>query len=222
MKKIHTYPPRASYTSRARQQRGITLLVGLVLLLMLTVIGTIGFRNTTLTERMTGNTIDRSVSFQSAESAGREAITAIEAGTVSTVGVGYYAYDGIANAPALQRGGTSSFWNQGAGTAVSSPTEATCKTAANASVTTSFSWVSCAKAVGTKYTVTNGSSAVPISDFAQYVVEVIATKTSTDPVTSAVVGTLNTYRVTSRSTGGSGVAEVILQTVYLKCTGTCT
>ena len=63
------------------RQSGMTLLVGLILLMMLTVVGTIGFRNTTMSERMTGNTVDRNVSFQSAESAGKEALTAIEAGT---------------------------------------------------------------------------------------------------------------------------------------------
>ena len=201
------------YVASAHRQRGVTLLIGLVLLLMLTVIGTIGFRNTTLTERMTGNTVDRSVSFQSAESAGREAITAIEAGTVSTIGVGYYAFDAGTNAPALVRGGTTNFWNQGEGTVVSSPSEISCKTAANLSSTAQFSWKSCAKAVGTKYTVTNGNASVPISDFAQYVVEDIGTIVNGSASTT-------TYRVTSRSTGGSGVAEVVLQTVYLKCTGT--
>ena len=72
------------------QQRGMTLLVGLMLLLLLTVISTIGFRNTTLSERMTGNAADRNVAFQSAESAGKEALQVIESGGFSPGTPGHY------------------------------------------------------------------------------------------------------------------------------------
>ena len=48
---------------RLTRQRGMTLIVGLILLAMLMVITTIGFRNTTLSERMTGNSFDRNTSF---------------------------------------------------------------------------------------------------------------------------------------------------------------
>ena len=180
-----------SIRSGARRQRGMTLLVGLVLLVMLTVISTIGFRNTTMTERMTGNVVDRNVSFQSAESAGKEALQRIEAGTAASLGIGYYATP-------ISQGGTTTFWTQGDGATVSSPTATSC------AATAPFSWTSCAAAVGTKYT-NNASNA-------KYVIELL-----TGPIASGS-STVYTYRVTSRSTGGSGNADVILQTTYVRTT----
>jgi type IV pilus assembly protein PilX len=169
------------------QQRGMTLLVGLILLVMLMSISVVGFRNTTLSERMTGNVVDRNTSFQSAESAGKEALAVIEAGTFNAATLGHYN-------PALSGGGNTSFWNQGAGAVT-----AACTT------TTPFSWTSCAAAVATKYT-NNAENA-------KYVIEQLSQTT----VSSGGSTTITTnYRVTSRSTGGSGNAEVVLQVLYTK------
>lgn len=176
---------------RARQ-RGMTLLVGMILLLLLTVISTIGFRNTTLSERMTGNTVDRNVSFQSAESAGKEALSVIEAGSFNTATLGHYDYT-----HPITQGGTTTFWTQGDGAAVSPTTS--CPT------TTPFSWQSCSALVGTKY----GNN----KNKAQYVIELLKA-----PDTSSGTTTVYTYRVTSRSTGGSGNADVVLQTIYIRTT----
>lgn len=171
-----------------RKQGGMTLLVGLILLVMLTVISIIGFRNTTLSERMTGNAVDRNVSFQSAESAGKEGIAVIEAGSLS--GAGYYATP-------LPNGGNTNYWTQGAG-----PASSTCTTEAV------FSWTICAASVATKYA-NNAQNA-------QYVIELLSqVTTGTGPVT-----TVSNYRVTSRSTGGSGQADVVLQSIYSKTTTT--
>lgn len=63
--------PRGFSASRA--QRGATLVVVLVLLLVMTLLGLASLRNTVLEERMTANLLDRSIGFQSAESALREA-----------------------------------------------------------------------------------------------------------------------------------------------------
>lgn len=56
-----------------RNQQGISLLVVLVLLLIMTLLGLAILRGTMLEERMAGNMYDRSLSFQAAESALREA-----------------------------------------------------------------------------------------------------------------------------------------------------
>lgn len=176
---------RTAFHSR---QSGITLLVGLILLLLLTVIGTIGFRNTTMSERMTGNSVDRNVSFQSAESAGKEALTVIESGSFNpTTTVGHYTTPTF-----MAQGGTTNFWNQGSGAVVTNPT-------ANCYTTTPFSWTSCAAPVAAKYA-NNAATAT-------YVIELLTT------VPSGTT-TVSTYRVTSRSTGGSGNADVVLQTIY--------
>lgn len=61
-------------------QRGISLVIVLVLLLVMTLLGLAVLRSTLLEERMTANLFDRSLSFQSAEAALREgeAIAATE------------------------------------------------------------------------------------------------------------------------------------------------
>lgn len=170
----HKKPLRVS---RKTRQGGMTLLVGLILLVMLTVISTIGFRNTTLSERMTGNAVDRNVSFQSAESAGKEALQVIETGTFNAATLGHYA------APIAQ-GGTTTYWTQGPG--------ANGVVAANCATTAPFSWRSCSANVATKYA-NNAANA-------QYAIELL-TQVSNGG------STVSTYRITSRSTGGSGNAD---------------
>jgi type IV pilus assembly protein PilX len=56
-------------------QRGIALLVVLILLLIMTLLGLASLRGTLLGERMSGNLFDRSLAFQSAESALRQGET---------------------------------------------------------------------------------------------------------------------------------------------------
>lgn len=62
-----------------RAQRGVALIVALVLLVVATLIGLAGMRNTTLQERMSANMYDRSLAFQRAEAALRAAEAAITA-----------------------------------------------------------------------------------------------------------------------------------------------
>ena len=52
-----------------RSQRGAVLIVALVLLLVLTVLGTAGIQDTTMEERMAGNFRDHSAAMQAAETA---------------------------------------------------------------------------------------------------------------------------------------------------------
>ena len=59
------------------RQRGVALVVALVLLLVVTVIGLASMRGTSLQERMSANMFDRSLSFQRAEGALRAAEDAI-------------------------------------------------------------------------------------------------------------------------------------------------
>lgn len=53
-------------------ESGSTLVVGLVILLVLTILGVVGMQTTTLEERMAGNLRDRDLAFQAAEAALRE------------------------------------------------------------------------------------------------------------------------------------------------------
>jgi type IV pilus assembly protein PilX len=64
--------PAKSYVPKSAQ-RGASLIVVLVLLLVVTLLGLAVLRGTLLEERMTANMLDRSLGFQAAESALREA-----------------------------------------------------------------------------------------------------------------------------------------------------
>lgn len=63
----------------AHRQRGVALIVALILLVVATLIGLAASRGTLLQERMSGNTFDRSLAFQRSESALRAAEVAISA-----------------------------------------------------------------------------------------------------------------------------------------------
>jgi len=56
-----------------RSQRGIALVVVLLLLLVVTLLGLAAMRGTVIQERMSGNAVARSIAFQTAEAALREA-----------------------------------------------------------------------------------------------------------------------------------------------------
>jgi type IV pilus assembly protein PilX len=64
---------RAASLRPPSSQRGATLVVVLVLLLLMTLLGLASLRGTLLEERMTSNLLDRSIGFQNAEAALREA-----------------------------------------------------------------------------------------------------------------------------------------------------
>ena len=56
-----------------RSQRGASLIVALMFLIVLTILGLVSVRSSTLHERMAGNDRDRSVAFEAAEAALRDA-----------------------------------------------------------------------------------------------------------------------------------------------------
>ncbi len=62
-------------TARGHKQRGISLIVSLVLLLLVTLIGTASLRSVLMQNRMSATNYDRSLAFQAAEAALREAET---------------------------------------------------------------------------------------------------------------------------------------------------
>lgn len=63
----------ALHTPPARLQRGFSLIVGLIFLVAITLLGVIAMKNTLLQERMAGGLRDRSLAFQAAEAALRDA-----------------------------------------------------------------------------------------------------------------------------------------------------
>jgi type IV pilus assembly protein PilX len=71
--------PAGPVIGSARKQRGVALVVALILLVVATLIGLAASRSTMLQERMSGNTYDRSLAFQRGEAALRAAEAAISA-----------------------------------------------------------------------------------------------------------------------------------------------
>ena len=65
--------------SRRRAQRGVALVVALVLLVLITLVGLAAVRGTMLQQRMAANLFDRQVAFQSAEAAMRAAAARVAA-----------------------------------------------------------------------------------------------------------------------------------------------
>lgn len=60
-------------SNSTRAQRGFSLIVGLIFLVAITLLGVIAMKNTILQERMAGGMRDRSLAFQAAEAALRDA-----------------------------------------------------------------------------------------------------------------------------------------------------
>lgn len=69
-----------------KRQRGATLLVAMVMLIVMTLLGLASIRGTSMQERMGANLYDRSIAFQAVESALREAEGSITATTLANMG----------------------------------------------------------------------------------------------------------------------------------------
>lgn len=74
------FPPDAA----PRKQRGIALVVVLILLIVVTLLGLAAIRGTTLLQRLTGNFYDRNVAFQNAEAGLMVAAQMIQSGTFTS------------------------------------------------------------------------------------------------------------------------------------------
>jgi type IV pilus assembly protein PilX len=67
------------------RQRGATLLVAMVMLIVMTLLGLASIRGTAMQERMGANLYDRSIAFQAVESALREAEASISSTTLASM-----------------------------------------------------------------------------------------------------------------------------------------
>ena len=86
MKASTVFPSRfgRSRVVGARAQRGIALVVALILLLLITLVGLAAMRGTVMQQKMASNLYDRQIEFQNAEAAVRAA-TALVANTPSII-----------------------------------------------------------------------------------------------------------------------------------------
>lgn len=113
--------PTGSPAGYAHRQRGVALIIALVLLVVATLIGLAASRGTMLQERMSGNTFDRSLAFQRAESALRAAEVVISANWQIATLNGVDCWTGAPPTqcpivPADAFTGTSALWNNVTGT----------------------------------------------------------------------------------------------------------
>lgn len=75
----HIIFPHQKRAQPSRQQRGVVLIMSLIMLVLMTLIGMAGIRAISKEERMVTQSYDRTLAFQAAESALREAENFIEA-----------------------------------------------------------------------------------------------------------------------------------------------
>jgi type IV pilus assembly protein PilX len=103
-----------SFPHGRRQQRGVALVVALILLVVATLIGLAASRGTMLQERMSGNSFDRSLAFQRSEAALRAAEAAIsgnwQIATLSGIDCSPVSGNQCAVVPADTFTGTSANW----------------------------------------------------------------------------------------------------------------
>lgn len=86
-------------TVKFQRERGASLIVVLILLLIMTLLGLAVLKNTTLEERMTANLYDRSLGFQAAESALRQAEAIANATSVTGLPTNGCNGDGVCSTP---------------------------------------------------------------------------------------------------------------------------
>ncbi|MDO3384881.1 PilX N-terminal domain-containing pilus assembly protein [Gilvimarinus sp. SDUM040013] len=91
------------------QQRGATIIVGLIMLLALTIVGLSAIRGTALQEQMAGNMRDRQLAFQASEAALREAEAELIGGVaaVNLNAVGFQEMFELQDTPVLT---STAFW----------------------------------------------------------------------------------------------------------------
>ncbi|MGZ4978820.1 MAG: pilus assembly PilX family protein [Methylobacter sp.] len=184
----------ALFRSKTSYQSGAVLIVSLIMLLLLTLIGTTSMQSTSLEEKMAGNIRDENLAFQAAETALRagEAIVAINPPSFSVGGNG--------------TGGTGLYTTVGNGAQASGYWQ-TVDWSSNTAVAT--------------YT---GGSLNHINSAPRYIIEELPSTTVTGSTSntggsleSGTAGTSQTvswYRITARGTGGSDNSVVMVQSIY--------
>jgi Tfp pilus assembly protein PilX len=184
MKNAHPYPKAGSLRSYTNQH-GVTLIMVMVFIVTLSLIAAAAMRNVGTGERVIANERDRAISLQGAESSGRDAVEIILNNKTGTLAAGYFATP-------MDRGGNAEFWRT---TSTLEPDDLDC---ASKDLTKRFDWTKCSA---------NSNGAYGNKEKPQYVIERMpnVTKTATPE---------EWYRITSRASGGSNEADVILQIMF--------
>lgn len=192
--KLSSYLPKKYELHQSRAQRGITLIMVLIFIVTLSLIAAVGMRGVITGDRVVANERDRALSFQAAESAIREAVDLISAGDVTK-------YSVIGAKPGgLPLGGNIEHWRTTSGKTVAT----VCDIPTADAGTKRFKWDNdCSKESSNLYS----NIQKP-----RYVIE-LASKV---PVGAVTPPTKNEcwFRITSRATGGTNEADVVLQAMF--------
>lgn len=87
------------YTSCKGRQRGVILAITLIILVIITLLATVGLRSTTLEERMAGNNRNSNLAFQQAEATLRQAESVLEGSSSARIII-----NGLSNAITMNDG----------------------------------------------------------------------------------------------------------------------
>jgi len=194
-----TAPASMRKQVRAHPERGVVLLVALVMLLLVTVLGLASVRMLTLEERMAANSFDRNLAFQAAETALREGEAQADFQSLAANGPN-------AGFPSLAM--VCNNLNNGAcANGLCSPPHADCNAARweNASFT---GWRNATTTVSPLATGTP-----------QFFVEHLGSNFACDPQNPTLNLSCERYRITARShdpaaAAAQGRAAVVLQSIY--------
>ena len=172
--------------SSRHKNAGVALFISLVLLLMLTIIGVSSVQTTTLEVRMARNENDTLLAFQAAESALRDAESALEAitSTVDFDNAGNAGLWLVSDLGEPDRWEIDGVWNGGQ----------------SATAPTSVGGV----AAQPRYIIEHAASV--LRDENAYQID--------DPYAFAAVNRIEMFRITARGVGGSPNAVVLLQSTY--------
>lgn len=188
---------RANAIHLSSRERGVSLVVSLIFLIILTILGLTAMRVATLEERMSGNARDRSIAFQAAEAALRDAESDIDC----------LKYDRVGQ-PVKKRGGECISGLTGANAAC---TNGLC---------CNVSGLSCIEPAVPVYK--NGAlsfTAAPSVAYGEYTGAPAISGLSQQPrylLEPFVVDGKNYYRITVRAYGLNADTQVTLQEVYYK------
>jgi type IV pilus assembly protein PilX len=178
----------------AVHQRGAVLIVGMIMLLLLTLLGVAGMRDTLLQEKMTGNMRDREMAFQAAESALREAEGRIKGANKLTM---------TGNAGLYSRAQLSDLY----------------RTISSAAVSEAKYWAAYDTGwSGTASAAYSGTALPGVAAQPRYVIEqlpgALSAVTGSQNAGTTTGVTVTDYRITARGVGLTTAAVVILQSVY--------
>ncbi|MBB5210913.1 pilus assembly PilX family protein [Microbulbifer hydrolyticus] len=177
MKKITSF-------STVQRQQGMTLIVGLIMVLLMTIVGMAAIRGSGMQELMAGNMRDRNLAFQSAEAGLRQ-------GEVVLTGATIPAFDGTSTGlvQAIDGSTSTGFWD-------------------------TYGWdaSSVRTTLGVEYVASQPQYV--IEEVSTTAIINSADGGAVDFASSLKMDDTVFYRVTSRAEGGTADAVVILQSTY--------